>query len=194
MKPRLLYLAVFLLLLNLAFFVFTILPARRAVRAHATTLQDLQGQIQTLRHEQRQQEVLNTLQKRMGQFRNRIPPQESILAMIRRVTDQARRLNLYVPSVKYQPGEVPEDALVKLTVQMEVEGRYAAVRRFLYEVEGLQDPLTIEKLVLTNHRETDRITLRLQMGTFFLPEASHSKREMKSTEHPVQETRARAER
>jgi Tfp pilus assembly protein PilO len=106
----------------------------------------------------------------MGQFRNRIPPQESILAMIRRVTDQARRLNLYVPSVKYQPGEVPEDALVKLTVQMEVGGKYAAIRRFLYEIEGLQDPLLIEKVVLTSRRGMDRLSLRLAIAAYFLDE------------------------
>lgn len=174
MKHRLLYLAVFLLLLNVAFFSLAVLPARRAVRAHAATLQDLQVRMRSLRLEQREQKHIAAMRKGMEKFRNRIPPQGAILQMIRRITDQARRLQLHVPSVAYQPGEVPEDELVKLTVQMEVEGRYAAIRRFLYEVEGLQDPLMIEKLVLTTQREVDRLTLRLQMAAYFLAERSRT--------------------
>lgn len=174
MKHRLLFLALFLLLLNLAFFFGVTLPARRAVRAHAATLHDLHTQRRSLRHEQREQEILNSLRKRMGQFRNRIPPQGAILAMIRRVTDQAHRLDVYIPSVRYQPKEVKGEDLVKLTVQMEVEGRYAGIRRFLYEVEGLQEPLIIEKVVLTSKGVIGRITLRLQMAAYFLAEAVSS--------------------
>jgi Tfp pilus assembly protein PilO len=95
--------------------------------------------------------------------------------MIRRVTDQARRLELEVPSVKYQPSEVKGDEVMKLTVQMELEGSYAGIRRFLYEVEGLQEPLSIEKVNLTSQtgqqqKTMDRIALRLQMAAFFRAE------------------------
>jgi len=90
--------------------------------------------------------------------------------MIRRVTDLARKLRLSVPSVKYDPVEVTEEALVKLTVQMEVGGKYAAIRRFLYEIEGLQDPLLIEKVVLTSQRGMDRLSLRLAIAAYFLDE------------------------
>jgi Tfp pilus assembly protein PilO len=193
MKPRLLYLAAFFLLLNLAFFFLAILPARRAERAHAATLQVLHARMRLLRLEHRSQQVMHALLKKMEQFRNQIPPQGAILAMVRRVTDEARRLNLYVPSVRYQPGDVPEDELVKLTVQMDVEGRYAAIRRFLYEVEGLQDPMMIEKLVLTSQRGANQLTLRLQMAAYFLPEAESTKVKRAATAHPLKEIPTRAE-
>jgi Tfp pilus assembly protein PilO len=106
----------------------------------------------------------------MEQFRNQIPPHGAILQMVRRVTDLARKLRLSVPSIKYEPDEVTEEALVKLTVQMEVGGKYAAIRRFLYEIEGLQDPLVIEKLVLTSRRGMDRLSLRLAIAAYFLDE------------------------
>ncbi|MFQ5848657.1 MAG: type 4a pilus biogenesis protein PilO [Candidatus Methylomirabilales bacterium] len=191
MKHRLLYLAIGFLLLNLAFFMLTILPARRTVRAHAATVHALQTRMRTLRREQREQRLMAALLKGMEQFRSRIPPQGAIVAMIRRVTDQARRLHLYVPSVKYHPGEVPEEALVTLTVQMEVEGRYAAIRRFLYEIEGLQDPLMIEKLALTSQRGGDRLTLRLQMAAYFLAEKESRNVDKAATAHPVEEARTR---
>ncbi|MFQ5801933.1 MAG: type 4a pilus biogenesis protein PilO [Candidatus Methylomirabilales bacterium] len=187
MKHRLLFLALFLLLLNLAFFFLVILPARRALVVHAATLQDLQAQIRSLRHERRQQEVLDSVLKGVQQFRNRIPPQGTILSMIRRVTDQAQRLDLDVPSVNYQPAKVTEEELVKLTVQMEVEGSYGGVRRFLYEVEGLQDPLVIEKVVLTSRRGTDRLSLRLQMAAYFLVETDSGRVNRPATEDPLQE-------
>lgn len=90
--------------------------------------------------------------------------------MVRRVTDLARKLRLSVPSIKYEPDEVTEEALVKLTVQMEVGGTYPAIRRFLYEIEGLQDPLLIEKLVLTSQRRMNRLSLRLEIAAYFLDE------------------------
>jgi len=178
MKHRLLLLALALLLLNLAFFFLAILPTRRTVHVNAAAAQDLQNRIRSLRHEERQQELLVSLLNRMDQFRNRIPPHGAILQMIRRVTDLARKLRLSVPSVKYDPVEVTEEALVKLTVQMEVGGKYAAIRRFLYEIEGLQDPLLIEKVVLTSQRGMDRLSLRLAIAAYFLDEErSTAKRE-----------------
>ncbi len=170
MKSRMVFLALVLLFLNVAFFLVVVLPARRAVLVHAATLEDIHAQKRILRQEQRYQEILSSLHKRMEQFRNRIPPQGAILAMIRRVTDQAQRLDVYIPSVRYQPREVEGEDLVKLTVQMEVEGRYAGIRRFLYDIEGLQDPLIIEKVVLTSQGPTGRIKLRLQMAAYFLAE------------------------
>ncbi len=178
MKHRLLLLTLALLLLNLAFFFLAILPTRRAVYVNAAAAQDLQNRIRSLRHEERQQELLVSLLNRMDQFRNQIPPHGAILQMIRRVTDLARKLRLSVPSVKYDPVEVTEEALVKLTVQMEVGGKYAAIRRFLYEIEGLQDPLLIEKVVLTSQRGMDRLSLRLAIAAYFLDEErSPAKRE-----------------
>ena len=173
MKHRLLIVALALLLLNFVFFFVVILPARRTVRAHAAAVQDLQVRLQSLRHEQRQQQVLESLVKRMDQFRNGIPPHGAIIQMIRRVMDQARQLHLSVPSVTYQPVEVTEDPLVKLGVHMEVGGNYAAIRRFLYEVEGLQHPLVIEKLVLTSGQEMGRLSLRLEMAAYFLDEGGN---------------------
>jgi Tfp pilus assembly protein PilO len=168
MKHRLLLLALALLLLNLAFFFLAVLPTRRTVHVNAAAAQDLQNRIRSLRHEERQQELLVSLLNR--QFRNQIPPHGAILQMVRRVTDLARKLRLSVPSIKYEPDEVTEEALVKLTVQMEVGGKYAAIRRFLYEIEGLQDPLVIEKLVLTSRRGMDRLSLRLAIAAYFLDE------------------------
>lgn len=191
MKPRLPYLAGALLALNLAFFGLAIVPARQALRVHAAAFQDLHARMGSLRREQREQELLASLLKGMEQFRNRIPPQGAIPAMIRRVTDQARRLQLHVPSVKYQPGDVSEEELVKLSVQMEVEGRYGAVRRFLYEVEGLQDPMMVERLVLTSQRGIDRLNLRLEMAAYFLAEQRISRQ---VEEEHVKENRPRVER
>jgi len=194
MRGRLLYIAGGVLLLNLAFFVVMLLPARSAVSDHAATLQDLQARVRSLRREQREQELVNSLLTGIEQFRTRIPPQGATLAMIRRLTDQARRLQLHVPSIRYQPTDLPEEALVKLAVQMEVDGPYGAIRRFLYELEGLQDPLMIEKLVLTNHRGTDRLTLRLQLAAFFLAESAGQEKGQTIPGRPAQETRNRAKR
>jgi Tfp pilus assembly protein PilO len=96
-----------------------------------------------------------------------------------------------VPSVKYQPGDVAEEELVKLTVQMEVEGGYGAIRRFLYEVEGLQDPLMIERVALTSSRGIDRLNLRLEMAAYFLAEQGLSKH---FEEEQVKENRPLVER
>ncbi|MFQ5961435.1 MAG: type 4a pilus biogenesis protein PilO [Candidatus Methylomirabilales bacterium] len=193
MKPRLPYVAAFLLLLNVAFFFFAIIPAQRAERAHAATLQVLHARMRVLRLEHRSQQVMQALLKKMEQFRNQIPPQGAILAMVRRATDEARRLKLHVPSVRYEPGDVAEDELVKLTVQMEVEGRYAAIRRFLYEVEGLQDPLMIERLVLSSQRGANQLTLRLQLAAFFLGGVDRTKVKGTGTEQPSEETQAGVE-
>ncbi|MFQ6013737.1 MAG: type 4a pilus biogenesis protein PilO [Thermoplasmata archaeon] len=174
MKNRLLIASLILLLVNVAFFVAVVLPARRAALVHAATLESLHTRMRSLRHEQWQQQALGSLQKNMGQFRERIPPQGAILALIRRVTSQAERLGVRVPSVRYQPQEVSGEDFLKLTVQMVVDGPYRGIRRFLYEIEGLQDPLIIEKVVLTSKGEVGRITLQLQMAAYFLSEGARS--------------------
>lgn len=171
MKHRLLMLAMALLLLNVAFFLVATVPGRRTARAHAATVQDLESRLRSLRDEERQQQILESLMKRMDQFRTRIPPHGAIIQMVRRITDEARKLDLAVPSVNYRPAELTEGPLVKLTVQMEVQGKYTAVRRFLYEVEGLQESLVVQKLVLTSRQGMDRLSLRLEMGAYFLDEA-----------------------
>jgi hypothetical protein len=74
---------------------------------------------------------------------------------------------------------------------MEVEGRYGAVRRFLYEVEGLQDPLMIERVALTSQRGIDRLNLRLEMAAYFLAEQRISRQ---VEEEHVKENRPRVER
>lgn len=173
MRDRSLLLAFLLLLLNLSFFLLVVLPLRREARAQEEVLRDLQTRNLQLQQELTQQEVFLSVYGEVERYRHRIPPPGSILAMIRRVTDQARRLDLEVPSVNYQPTEVKGGELMKLTVQMEVEGSYAGIRRFLYEVEGLQEPLRIEKLNLTSQskqKRMDRIALRLQLAAFFRAE------------------------
>jgi len=173
MKDRYLILSLLLLLPNLAFFLLTVLPLRREAAAQGEILRELQSRNRQLQQELKQQEVLLSVYREAERYRHRIPPPGSIVAMIRRVTDQARRLDLEVPSVKYEPSEVKGGELTKVTVQMEVEGSYAGIRRFLYEVEGLQEPLSIEKLNLTSQAKDkgmDRIALRLQMAVFFRAE------------------------
>lgn len=189
MRDRYLTLSLLLLLLNLSFFLFFVLPVRREAAAQGEILQNLQIRNRQLQQELKQQEVFLSLYKEAERYRHRIPPGGSILAMIRRVTDQAGRLTLEVPSVKYQPTEVKGEELMKLTVQMEVEGSYTGIRRFLYEVEGLQEPLSIEKVNLTSQtgqKGAGRITLRLQMAAFFRAEAGTA-----LEERPVSESRAK---
>ncbi|MFQ5658337.1 MAG: type 4a pilus biogenesis protein PilO, partial [Candidatus Methylomirabilales bacterium] len=142
------------------------------------------GRMRSLRHEQWQRQALKLLEESMGQFRERIPPQGAILAMIRRVTNQAEKLGVRVPSVRYQPKEVEGEDFLKLTVQMVVEGPYRGIRRFLYEIEGLQEPLIIEKVVLTSQGGIGRISLQLQMAAYFLSEGATN-----SVKPPVREKR-----
>lgn len=169
MRDRVVILSLLLLLLNVAFFLLVVLPLRQEVATQGGTLRELQLQHRQLQQALKEQHAFLALQQDAERYRHRIPPPGAIVAMIRRVTDQARRLNLEVLSVKYQPLEVKGEELTKLTAQMEVEGSYAGIRRFLYEVEGLQEPFSIEKLNLASQAKEkgDRIALRLQMAAFF---------------------------
>ncbi|MFQ5839638.1 MAG: type 4a pilus biogenesis protein PilO [Candidatus Methylomirabilales bacterium] len=159
-----------ILVVNLGVGVFVTLPLFRDVGSQGERLLSLETRTQSLRRDYRQRAMFLKAAERIAQYRQGIPPPGAIVSMIRRITNLGSKLSLEVVNGAYRPVEVREDDLLRLSFQMDIEGSYAGVRRFLYEIEGLPEPLAIERLTITDaarSRKAEQLRLRLEMASYF---------------------------
>jgi Tfp pilus assembly protein PilO len=90
-----------------------------------------------------------------------IPAQKDMPIMVKDFVQTARRLNLSVAPIKYDmPGRVGGE-LTPLTFSFSTEGRYAALKRFIYDVETTDRPIGIRELKLAGDKGTGRLDMKL---------------------------------
>ncbi len=158
---------VILVLANLAFLLGFVLPARTRYLEQTSSLSSLQSRVRSLRQTQLMFSSYARTVKETQDFRASLPKRDEVNAVVAKVTRTVRGLDLELPSVDYRPAEDKREGLLKLTFLLGVEGKYAQVRRFLYELMKYRRFLVIEKLVLKGAGERDRVQLQLEMAAYF---------------------------
>jgi Tfp pilus assembly protein PilO len=143
-----------------------LLPAREERTRQEDQLLDLQRRIRGLQHEAQTGESLATSFKEVETFGQGFPPRADLIGLIERLTRQARSLAVDVPSISYRPAEIKEAGLIKVTVQMGVEGAYGKVRRLLFELERMRRFLVIERVTLRDPKGTAELQLELQLALY----------------------------
>jgi Tfp pilus assembly protein PilO len=90
-----------------------------------------------------------------------IPTQKDMPLLIKEIVQTARRLHLSVSPIKYeipnQSGEVP--AVVSFAFP--VEGKYADVKRFIYEIETSSRPVGIQDLKIGGEKGGVKVQMKL---------------------------------
>ena len=129
-------------------------------------LHDLQRTSRTLQQEVRSSEALLKALQETDEFANGYPSRGNLVPIIGRLGTLAKSLALQVPDISYQPTAMKEIGLTKVTVQMGVEGSYAKIRRFLYELEGIRRYLVIERVSLHDLTGTSALQVGLTLAVY----------------------------
>jgi Tfp pilus assembly protein PilO len=146
--------------------VLLLLPAREQRLEQEDHLLDLQRRIRALQREGQTSEVLLTALREVEEFAQGYPRRAELLGLIDRLTRLARSLAVTVPAVDYQPSEVKEAGLTKVTVALLAEGTYGKIRRYLYELEGMRRHLVIERVSLRDPKGTSELQVQLQLAVY----------------------------
>jgi hypothetical protein len=162
--------AALLLLLNAAAIPALDLPLRGRAAAREEALYTLQGEIRSLRRAAGGAEAARRLEGEISRLRGSFPPRREVVALVRDLSARAASMRLKTGGIDYRPTDMPGEGLLKLSVAMGVEGRYADVRRFLDGLEGTGGRLAITHLAATGRPADGQVSVRLTLTAYFRTE------------------------
>lgn len=90
-----------------------------------------------------------------------VPAQKDMPLLVKDLVQNARRLNLSVSSVKYDIPVRASGELALLSFSFPAEGRYADIKRFVYEVETSDRLVGIENLKMDSEKGIVRMDMKL---------------------------------
>ncbi len=88
-----------------------------------------------------------------------VPAQKDMPLLVKDLVQSARRLHLSISSVKYDIPRRASGELAMLTFSFPAEGKYADIKRFIYEVETSDRLVGIETL----NMDSDKGIVKLEM-------------------------------
>jgi Tfp pilus assembly protein PilO len=162
--------AALLLLLNAAAIPALDLPLRQRARAREEALYTLQGELRSLRQATGRAEATRHLEGDINRLRERFPPRREVVTLVRDLSGRATSARLKVGGIDYKPTDMPEEGLLALGVAMGLEGRYADLRRFISELEGMRGRLAITHLAATGRPGEGLVSARLNLTAYFQAE------------------------
>jgi Tfp pilus assembly protein PilO len=90
-----------------------------------------------------------------------IPAQKDMPLLVKDLVHKARRLNLEVASVRYDMPMRAGGELALLAFSFPAEGRYADIKRFIYEVETSDRLVGIQELKMNSDQGSVKLDLKL---------------------------------
>ena len=162
--------ALALLLANVLVLIFLVLPARQERQRQEDQLLDLQRRVRALQREMQTSEATLTAFRQTEEFAHGFPARAEAVELKGQLTRLARRLDIEIPAVSYHPEELKDVGLVKMTMSMNVQGAYAKIRRYLYELEGMRRHLVIERVSFSDPRGNAELSLQVQLAMYLRAE------------------------
>ena len=102
--------------------------------------------------------------KELAGIKEGIPAQKDMPLLVKELVQTARRLNLTVSSIQYDIPKRGSDELTMLTFSFPAEGRYAGVKRFIYEVETSDRFVGVQDVKLDS--DQGRVKLQMKLVTY----------------------------
>lgn len=101
-------------------------------------------------------------------FKKDLPKEEELTLVIGAILKTARSNGLKITSGEYTPEIVKETEISRYTMDFPVEGGYHQIKRFIYDLETLKYPISIDEVSLSSAREEGLIGLRLRVSIYFI--------------------------
>ncbi len=155
-----------LALANVLVFLLLIRPTWEAGRQQEGQILDFQRRIRAVQREGQSSEAILTAFRDVEEFARGYPPRSELVALIGRLTAVAKRHGLEIPAVDYRPSELKEAGLTRVALSLGVEGPYAKIRRYLYELEGMRRDVVIERVSLRDPRGSADLQVQLQLALY----------------------------
>ncbi len=144
-----------LLLLNAVFLAAVVRPAAAKRAQQGSHIADLRKRYATGILYQQQRKDIGTLVASM-------PTQKDMPLLIKELEQAARKLGLRVGPVNYDISRKGAEGMTMLTFSFPVNGRYADLKRFVYEVETSPRLVGIESLeIRADQKGTPALALKL---------------------------------
>jgi Tfp pilus assembly protein PilO len=142
---------------DLLLYYLLVVPSTERLTAGETSFAELK--------KRRTEAILFQKQKQeLAGIRAGIPAQKDMPLLVKELVQTARRLNLTVSSINYDIPKRGGEEIAMLTFSFPVEGRYADVKRFIYEVETSDRFVGIQDMKLES--DNGRVKLQMKLVTY----------------------------
>lgn len=109
----------------------------------------------------------------IDRFRKSLLRKDQLTVFLSEVYSLARAAGLDIDRISYDPEQVREQHLVRYTLNFSVAGGYAQVKKFIRSLERSGGIMILGKVSLSGEQaDKDRVSLRLQLTTYFLSDKS----------------------
>lgn len=108
------------------------------------------------------------------QFRKLLIPKRDFVATIGQIYEVASRNSLSLQGISYKPGKLIDGTQVlPYAVSFQVSGRYGSVKKFLADMVGFPQMVTVDTMSIGNQKTTeDKVNLKLQTTVYLLTEGA----------------------
>lgn len=103
----------------------------------------------------------------IARFQNALPREQEITSILEEVFKAAARNGILVPSGNYNSVTSNDGLVSRYIFTLPVEGKYAGLKRFLYELEAAARPLVVEEVTLAGSLDEDRVGLKIMMSAYY---------------------------
>ena len=104
----------------------------------------------------------------LAAWRARISPKKEFAKFIGELFATAANNTLKVGSITYKPTSVKEESLLAYTIDINVSGKYAAIKSFISDIGRLKDIAVINNISLSSAKAAEEsVDLRLQLTAYF---------------------------
>lgn len=104
-------------------------------------------------------------------FRERIPAKKDFSRVMMETFEDAADNGLKITGVTYKPQLIPEERLVAYAVNMNLVGKYAAIKSFMADLQCRKSLLVINSVSLSNSSMTEEsVILNLQLSAYLRSE------------------------
>lgn len=101
-------------------------------------------------------------------FKKTLPERKAISKILGEIFGAARGNGLKIDSGDYKPETVKDTDISRYTFSFLLEGGYAQVKRFIYDLESSRYPVVIEDISLTGAKKGDAISLKMRVSIYFM--------------------------
>lgn len=98
----------------------------------------------------------------------RLPGADSLTKIVGEMHRAAKRNNLKLPAGNYSPEAASDSTVPKYTINFPVEGRYAAIKKFIYDIEAMDYPIAIEDIAFVSGKTEGTIGLNIRISAYYL--------------------------
>jgi len=137
-------------------FLFSVLVSPTSVRLSA-----LEAKYRELRKRRADAVLFKQQKSSVSGVLAGVPAQKDMPLLVKDLVQSARRLSLSVSSVKYDIPRRASGELALLSFSFPAEGRYADIKRFVYEVETSDQLVGIENLKMDSEKGIVKMEMKL---------------------------------